>query len=178
MADPPQSEEQPVVLVGMMGAGKSTVGRRLAARLGLPFVDTDAEIERTAGLGISEIFARFGEPGFRDRERKVMARLTASPPCVIASGGGAFADEETRRQLLDRCLVIWLDADVETLAGRVRAGDPRPLLEGRDAGAVLAGHALQRNPVYALAPIRVRSDHRSPEQVVEAILAALAERQR
>ena len=178
MADPPPPEDQSVVLVGMMGAGKSTVGRHLAARLGLPFVDADAEIERTAGLDISEIFTRFGEPDFRDRERKVMARLAAGLPRVIAAGGGAFADEETRRLLLDGCLVIWLDAEVETLVERVGGDLGRPLLEGENAGLVLAGHALRRNPAYALAPIRVRTDRRSPEQVVDAIVAALAGRRR
>ncbi len=178
MADPPPPADQPIVLVGLMGAGKSTVGRRLAARLGLPFVDADAEIERSAGLGISEIFARFGEAGFRDRERKVMARLAAGPPRVIAAGGGAFVDDETRRLLQEQCLAIWLDADVETLAERVGGEGGRPLLEGGDAGLVLAGQALRRNPAYASAPIRVRTDHRSPEQVVDAIVAALAVRSR
>lgn len=178
MAVPPPTVDQPIVLVGLMGAGKSTVGRRLAARLGLPFVDVDAEIERSAGLGVREIFARFGEARFREWERTMMARLAAGPPRVIAAGGGAFVDGETRRLLLERCLVVWLEADPETLAERVGGNDGRPLLQGRDAGAVLADQALRRNPTYAQAPIRVRSDHRSPGQAVDAILAALAERRR
>jgi shikimate kinase len=178
MADPPPTVDQPIVLVGLMGAGKSTVGRRLADRLGLPFVDADAEVERSAGLAIGEIFARFGETRFRDRERKVMARLAAGPPRVIAAGGGALVDDQTRRLLLEQCLAVWLDAEIETLAERVGGDDGRPLLKGRDAGIVLADHALRRKPAYALAPIRVRSDHRSPEQVVDAIIAALGERRR
>src|SRR3712207_467869 len=110
--------DRSIVLVGLMGAGKSTVGKRLAKRLGLEFVDSDEEIERAADHKISEIFDRFGEDSFRDGERRVIARLIQGPPKVIATGGGAFANEETRKLILERCLAIWLDADLETLAER------------------------------------------------------------
>ena len=113
-----------------MGAGKSTVGRRLAKRLGLPFVDADEEIEAAAGLSIAEIFERYGEAHFRDGERRVLARLIDGPPRVIATGGGAFMDAETRALILERCIAIWLDAEVETLAERVGRRGHRPLLKG------------------------------------------------
>jgi shikimate kinase len=112
--------ERSIVLVGLMGAGKSTVGRRLAKRLGMGFVDSDDEIERAADHKISEIFDRFGEASFRDGERRVIARLIEGPPKVIATGGGAFVDPATRKLILERCLAIWLDADLETW----RSGSP------------------------------------------------------
>ena len=176
MADTPLPADRPIVLVGLMGAGKTTIGRRLAQRLGLPFVDADAEIEQTMGLSISEIFVRHGERHFRDGERRVMARLAAGPPQVIATGGGAFMDDGTRRLILERCLAVWLDAEVETLAERVGGGSDRPLLAGEDPRALLAGLAERRNPFYAEAPIRVRSAAEPRERVVDAIVAALAAR--
>ena len=108
--------DRSIVLVGLMGVGKSTVGRRLAKRLGLEFVDSDEEIERAADHSVSEIFDRFGEASFRDGERRVIARLIGGPPKVIATGGGAFINDDTRRLILDRCIAIWLDADLDTLA--------------------------------------------------------------
>ncbi|MGK6321481.1 shikimate kinase [Sphingomonas sp. DT-51] len=164
---------QPIVLVGLMGAGKSTVGRRLATRLGLPFVDADSEIEAAAGMSISDIFAQFGEDYFRDGERRVIQRLVDGRPKVIATGGGAFVNEETRALILAEALAIWLDAPVEVLAERVRRRDTRPLLRGRDPAAVLRDLAAVRNPLYALAHLRVVSANAPHEQTVRAILEAL-----
>ena len=138
MPDTLPSPSKCIVLVGLMGAGKSTVGRRLARRLGLPFVDADEEIERAADHSISEIFDRFGEPAFRDGERRVIARLIEGPAKVIATGGGAFMNEGTRALILARCTAIWLDADVETLAERVARRDCRPLLRDKEPKEVLA----------------------------------------
>jgi shikimate kinase len=172
-ADMPLAPQRPIVLVGLMGAGKSTVGRRLATRLHLPFVDADREIEAAAGLTISEIFARFGEANFRDGERRVIARLIDGKPKVVATGGGAFMNEETRALILERATAIWLDADIDVLVERVGRRDDRPLLSGRDARAALTELAATRNPVYALAPIQIRSEPLPHDATVDAILKAL-----
>jgi shikimate kinase len=166
-----------IVLVGLMGAGKSTVGRRLAKRLGLAFVDSDEEIEKAAGRTIREIFEGFGEPSFRDGERRVIARLVGGEPKVIATGGGAFVDEQTRQLILEQCIAIWLDADVETLAARVRRRDNRPLLHGKDPVQVLRGLAEVRNPLYVRAHIHIRSEPAPHERTVERILDALGSRE-
>ena len=168
-----RTPDRPIVLVGLMGVGKSTVGRRLAARLGKPFIDADAEIETAAGMTIAEIFERFGEAHFRDGERRVIARLIDGTPKVIATGGGAFMNAETRALILERATAIWLDADVETLVQRVGRRNTRPLLRGKEPGATLAELARIRNPVYALAPIHVRSQPAPHENAVDAILRAL-----
>jgi len=168
-----EAPTRPIVLIGLMGAGKSTVGRRLAARLGLPFFDADQEIEDAAGLSISEIFERFGEAHFRDGERRVIARLFDGTPKVIATGGGAFMNEETRRLILDKAIAIWLDADIDTLVDRVGRRDTRPLLRNRDPRKVLSELAAIRNPVYAQAPIRIASNALPHEASVNAILEAL-----
>ena len=166
---------RPIVLVGLMGVGKSTVGRRLANRLRLPFADADEEIEAAAGMTIAEIFDRFGEPYFRDGERRVIHRLIDGTPKVIATGGGAFINEDTRALILREAIAVWLDARTEVLAERVRRRDTRPLLRGRDPREVLGELARVRNPVYALAPIHV-SSHKAPhEATVSAILRALPE---
>ncbi|WP_233281578.1 shikimate kinase [Sphingomonas changnyeongensis] len=165
--------DRPIVLVGLMGVGKSTVGRRLAQRLGLPFVDADDEIVAAAGMPITEIFERYGEPYFRDGERRVIARLIDGTPKVIATGGGAFMNAATRALILDKAIAIWLDADVDTLVARVKRRETRPLLKGRDPRAVLTALAAERNPVYALAPIRIRSNASPHQQTVRAILKAL-----
>jgi shikimate kinase len=165
---------RPITLVGLMGAGKSSVGKRLALRLGLPFVDADTEIEAAAGLAVAEIFERFGEAHFRDGERRVIARLIDGTPKVIATGGGAFMADDTRALILERTHAVWLDADVPTLVERVRRRGHRPLLKGRDPGTVLAELAAVRGPVYALAPIRVASGKGPHSETVEAIVAALA----
>ncbi len=171
---PPAVFDRPLVLIGLMGVGKSTIGKRLSARLHLPFVDADQEIERAAGATISEIFERFGEKEFRDGERRVIGRLIDGKPKVIATGGGAFMQDETRALILDRALAIWLDADIEVLADRVgRREGTRPLLKNRDPREALAELAAIRNPIYALAPVHVRSQPLPHDATVEAILKAL-----
>ena len=161
------------MLVGLMGVGKSTIGKRLAVRLSLPFIDADTEIERAADMPIPEIFAKFGEAHFRDGERRVIARLIDGTPKVIATGGGAFMYEETRILMLSKSLTIWLDADIAVLADRVSRKDNRPLLKGKDARAVLSELAAIRNPIYALAPVHVKSQSLPHEATVDSILKAL-----
>ncbi len=165
---------RPVTLIGLMGAGKSSIGKRLALRLNLPFVDADDEIETAAGMPISEIFERFGEAHFRDGERRVIARLIDGQPKVIATGGGAFMNEATRALILERTLAVWLDADIATLVDRVRRRGHRPLLKNRDPANVLSELMAVRGPVYALAPIRVSSRPGPHHETVDAIVAALA----
>lgn len=164
---------RPIVLIGLMGAGKTTVGRRLAARLGLAFVDADQEIERAAGLSVAEIFDRFGEAHFRDGERRVIARLIDGTTKVIATGGGAFMNDATRALILDRATAVWLDADLDTLAARVSKRDHRPLLRGKNPRDVLSALAAVRNPVYALAPIHICSQRHPHEATVDAIVGKL-----
>lgn len=164
---------KPIVLIGLMGAGKTTVGRRLAQRMRLPFVDADHEIEAAAGMTVADIFERFGEAHFRDGERRVIARLVDGAPKIIATGGGAFMNEGTRALILDQAIAVWLDAEPAILADRVRRRDTRPLLRGRDPEAVLAELAAIRNPYYALAPIRVPSIAAPHDTTVDAILKAL-----
>ena len=164
---------KPIVLVGLMGAGKTTVGRRLAQRLGLPFADADHEIEAAAGMTITDIFDRFGEPYFRDGERRVIARLIDGSPKVIATGGGAFLQDETRALILDQALSIWLEAAPAVLADRVARRDTRPLLRGKDPEAVLTELAAVRNPFYAMAQIRVESVVAPHDATVNAILKAI-----
>ncbi len=163
-----------IVLVGLMGSGKSTIGRRLAAALNLPFIDADAEIEIAAGMSITEIFDKFGEAHFRSGERRVIARLMDGPRCVLATGGGAFINPETRALILEKALCIWLDTDVHTLAERVARRDTRPLLRGKDPVAVLTELAAIRNPIYAQAHLRVSSTRSPHEHTVDRILKELA----
>jgi shikimate kinase len=160
-----------------MGAGKSTVGRRLARRLAIPFADSDEEIEQAARRSVAEIFSGYGEAGFREVERRVIARLVGAGPQVIATGGGAFIDQETRALILERCIAIWLDAEVGTLAARVARRGHRPLLQGKDPATVLEGLAAVRNPVYAKAHLHIRSEPAPHERTVDRILEALRERQ-
>jgi shikimate kinase len=169
----PRWASRPIVLVGLMGSGKTTVGRRLAARLGWPFADADEEIERAAGMTIREMWDRHGEPAFRDGERRVVARLLERGRAVIATGGGAFIQPETRELVLERATAIWLDADVAVLAARVARRSTRPLLVGRDPKQVLAALALERNPCYAQAHARVASVNSAHERTVDSILQAL-----
>jgi shikimate kinase len=168
-----QTARRPIVLVGLMGSGKTTIGRRLAARLNLGFVDADAEIERAAAMSIAEIFQRFGEEHFRDGERRVIARLFDGQRKVIATGGGAFMNDETRALILRSATAIWLKADIDTLVARVSRRDDRPLLRGRDARAVLTELSALRDPVYALAPIHVTSQPTPHDATVEAIIREL-----
>ena len=162
-----------VVLVGMMGAGKSTIGRRMAARLRLPFLDADTEIEAAAGMTSPEIFAAHGEPYFRDGEARVIARLLDNGPAVIATGGGAFVDESTRALILERTTAIWLNADIETLVERVGRRGGRPLLASGDPAETLRRLAALRAPFYAQAPIHIESRPAPHDSAVDAIVAAL-----
>ncbi len=171
-ADAPR--QQPIVLIGMMGVGKSTVGRRLAGRMGLPFVDADEEIEKAAGMSIAEMFERYGEGHFRDGERRVIARLLDGAPKVIATGGGAFMQDDTRALILAQAVAVWLDADIDILVDRVSRREGRPLLKGRDPKVVLTELAALRNPVYAQAPIHVKSVAAPHETAVDRILEALS----
>ncbi len=169
------TDPRSIVLIGMMGVGKSTIGRRLALRLGLPFVDADDEIAHAAGMTIAEIFARYGEAGFRDGERRVIARLMDEGQQVIATGGGAFMNDETRALILDKAITIWLDADIDILVDRVSRREGRPLLQGKDPRQVLTELAAIRNPIYALAPIKIKSEAGPHEHTVDRIMEALGQ---
>jgi shikimate kinase len=163
-----------VVLVGMMGAGKSSVGRRLAARLAIPFVDADAEIERAhAGMTISEIFATHGEPYFRAGETRVIARLLEGGPQVLATGGGAFMSADTRNAIRLRGISVWLRATIDVLNRRIKRRGDRPLLKGTDAAETLRGLLEEREPVYAQADLTVESRDVPHETIVDEILAGL-----
>jgi shikimate kinase len=162
-----------IALVGLMGSGKTTVGRRLASALGLPFKDADAEIEAAAGRSVSDIFAELGEPEFRAGERRVIARLVGDGPMVLATGGGAYVDAETRTLLRERAISIWLKADIDVLAKRVARRDTRPLLRGKDPVAVLSAMAEKRYPIYEEADIVVETPDSAHDLAVERILAAL-----
>lgn len=156
-----------------MGAGKSTVGRRLAKRLDLPFVDSDAAIEDAAGFSAAEVYERFGEADFRDGERRLVARLMDGQVRVIATGGGAFVDPRTRQLLNERAITIWLDAPVEVLADRTGRRDTRPLLRNDDPKGTLERLAVERGASYAEAHIHVKSGNGAHSEVVESIVAAL-----
>lgn len=163
-----------LVLVGLMGAGKTTIGKRLAQRLGLSFVDADAAIEEAAGETISEIFEAHGEQYFREGERRVIARLLDEGPQVLATGGGAFMDETTRANVAEKGISIWLHADLDVLLDRVSRRGHRPLLKNNDPAKVMKDLMEKRYPVYALADITVDSDEASHDAVVDTILGALA----
>jgi shikimate kinase len=165
---------RPVVLVGLMGAGKTNIGRRLAARLNLPFFDSDHEIERAAGETVEEIFANRGEQAFREGERRVIARLLAQPPHVLATGGGAFMDAKTRAVIARRAVSLWLRADLDVLAARVSRRGNRPLLKGGDPRTILAGLMERRYPIYAEADLAIDSGDAPPEATVARAIAALA----
>ncbi|MDE0200925.1 MAG: shikimate kinase [Rhodospirillaceae bacterium] len=162
-----------IILVGLMGAGKSAIGRRLASRLGLPFVDADEEIERAAGCSISDIFEIHGEAAFRDGERRVIARLLARPPHVLATGGGAFMDPETRSAIRECGISVWLRADLELLVSRVSRRNDRPLLAGGDPRSILQRLMDERHPIYAESDVVVESRDGPHEQTVEAVLGAV-----
>lgn len=165
---------KPIVLVGMMGAGKTSVGRHLAAKLGLPFVDADQEIESAAQATISEIFEQEGEAVFRSGERRVIARLLDGPVCVLATGGGAFMNPETRSKIRECGISVWLRADLELLMRRVGRRRDRPLLQQGDPRDVLTRLLAVRDPVYAEADVTVDSGDHTPEQVADAVIAAVA----
>jgi shikimate kinase len=162
-----------VVLVGMMGAGKSTIGRRLAARLNLPFVDADTEIEAAAGMTIPEIFEAHGEPHFRDGEARVIARLLENGPGVLATGGGSFMREETRRRIGEKAVSIWLKADPEVIMRRVKRRVDRPLLQTADPVATVTRLLGEREPVYERANITIASREVPHDKIVDECIDAL-----
>jgi shikimate kinase len=168
------ADGKPIALIGMMGVGKTTVGKRLATRLNLPFVDADHAIVEAAGMSIADIFEAFGEAYFRDGERRVIARLLDGQQKIISTGGGAFINAETRAILLEKARVIWLDADLDTLVERTSRRDNRPLLKTGDPRVILERLLTERIPLYAQAHLRVQSLAATPhETMVESILEAL-----
>lgn len=166
--------DRPIVMVGMMGAGKSAIGRRLAQRLGMPFIDADVEIERAAGCTIGEIFEKHGEAVFRDGERRVIARLLVGPVGVLATGGGAFMDPETRARIRAGAISVWLKADLDTLVARVSRRNHRPLLQNGDPREILAQLMAERYPVYAEADITVETGDAPTAATVERVIDGLA----
>jgi shikimate kinase len=165
-----------IVLVGMMGAGKSSVGRRLAARLGIPFVDADAKIEEAAQMTIADIFETYGEADFRSAEARVIARLLEGGPQVLATGGGAFMNAETRAAVRAKGVTFWLKADFEVLLRRVKRRSDRPLLKTGDPAETLKRLMAERYPVYAEADVTIHSRDVPHEKIVDEILASLSER--
>lgn len=165
-----------IVLVGLMGAGKTHVGKRLAALLDLPFVDTDQEIEEAARMSVAELFAAYGEPEFRALEARVVARLTDGPQHVIATGGGAFINEETRRILKERSVTIWLKADLDTLMERVSKRPTRPLLKTADPRATMKKLMDARYPIYRTADIHIHSRNAKRDTIAREIVQSLAGR--
>ena len=174
MSELPLPVPRTIALVGLMGAGKSSIGRRLAQRLKVPFTDADTEIEAAAGATIEEIFERHGEAAFREGERRVIARLLEGPAQVLATGGGAFMDPATRALLRERAITIWLRADVELLLPRVIRRNNRPLLKVGDPKTVLERLMQERYPIYAEADLTVETLDGPPEVTLERIMAALA----
>jgi shikimate kinase len=184
LPDPPsqrqlQNEASPlllprtVVLVGLMGAGKSAIGRRLALHLDLPFVDADDEIERAAGCSIAEFFERFGEAEFRNGERRVIARLLEAEPHVLSTGGGAYIDPQTRALMREKALTVWLRADLDVLFDRVKKRTHRPLLQQGNPREILGRLMDQRYPIYAEADLVVESTAQSPDRTTEEVIEAL-----
>lgn len=165
---------RPVILIGLMGAGKSSIGKRLAARMEIPFSDADQEIERAAGKAITDIFAEDGEEFFRNGERRVIARLLEGGTKVLATGGGAFMNKETRDRIAAKGISVWLKADLELLMQRVARRDNRPLLKTADPRVVMEKLVAERYPIYALADIAVDSRDVAHEVIVDEIIAALA----
>jgi shikimate kinase len=173
MTPAPALTRKSIALVGLMGVGKTSIGRRLAVALGLPFRDADEEIERAAGCSVAEIFTSRGEAEFRDGERRVIARLLDEPPHVLATGGGAFVQPATRALIKAKAVSVWLTADIDVLVRRVARKDSRPLLRGKDPHQVLEGLAAARNPAYAEADVKVEVGEGSHQTAVDAVLSAL-----
>ena len=165
--------DRPIVLVGLMGAGKSTVGRRLARRLGLSFIDSDTAIEDASGLSAAEVFERFGPDDYRDGERRIVARLIDGKVRVIATGGDAFVEPRTRELLNARAITVWLDAPVEVLADRTSRRDTRPLLRNDDPKGTLERLAGERRAAYSSAHVHVKSGNGAHRDVVDSIISAL-----
>ncbi|GAA4715178.1 shikimate kinase [Sphingomonas lutea] len=170
MKDLAKRLDRPIVLVGLMGVGKSTVGRRLARRLALPFVDSDSEIEDAVGLPAGEVFERYGEQDYRDGERRLVARLVDGQVRVIATGGGVFVDPRTRALLNERTITVWLDAPIDVLAERTGRRDTRPLLKTPDPKETLQRLAEIERQAYAEAHVHVRSGDGAHKDVVDAIV--------
>jgi len=162
-----------IVLVGMMGAGKSTIGRRLAARLNMPFVDADSEIELAHRMPIPDIFETYGEPYFRDGEARVIARLLEAGPAVLATGGGAFMREETRRRISEKAVSVWLKADLDIIMRRVRRRADRPLLRTADPEATVTRLISEREPVYQFANLTIASREVPHDKIVDECVDAL-----
>ena len=178
MSAPTSRGGRTVVLIGLMGAGKSSIGRRLANRLGVPFVDADAEIETAAGCTIAEYFERHGETAFRDGERRVIARLLGNPPQVLATGGGAFIVPETRALIAEKAVSVWLRADLDLLVKRCARRDTRPLLKTGDPRKILADLIAERYPVYAQTDVIIDTDDSPHDTMVGRIIAALEAHER
>ncbi|HRE59610.1 MAG TPA: shikimate kinase [Micropepsaceae bacterium] len=173
-ANPPRPKsERTIVLVGLMGVGKTTIGRRLAQALNLPFSDADAEIEQAAGCSIADFFELYGEPAFRAGERRVIARLLDGPRHVLATGGGAFMDAGTRALTKERAVTVWLKADLDLLMKRVLRKQTRPLLKNDDPRGTMERLIAERYPVYAEADVTVETSDQPHDRVVRAILDAL-----
>lgn len=173
MSSEPDLRHRTIALVGLMGVGKSSVGRRLAAALDLPFRDADDEIEKAAGCSVADIFTTRGEAEFREGERRVIARLLDEPPHVLATGGGAFVNDKTRALMKAKAITVWLRADVDVLVRRVGRKDTRPLLAGKDARAVLQKLAQERESAYAEADFSVETGDTPHQAAVDAVLAGL-----
>lgn len=175
MTADPRLRRKTIALVGLMGVGKSSIGRRLALSLDLPFRDADTEVETAAGRTVAEIFETFGEEAFRDGERKVIARLMDEGPHVLATGGGAFINDETRGLIKGRAISVWLKADLELLARRVGRKDTRPLLRGKDPLEVLQALAVARYPIYAQADLVVETGDTPHFEAVDTVIRALTQ---
>ena len=169
-------DRRSIVLVGMMGAGKSSVGRRVALRLGIPFVDADTEIEKAAGMAITDIFAIRGEAEFRAGEARVILRLLEGGPQVLATGGGAFINPDTRAAIAAKGISIWLKAEPDVLMKRIKRRQDRPLLHTADPAATLRKLLEEREPVYALADLTVQSREVTHDRIVDEIVGAIAGR--
>jgi shikimate kinase len=170
LSEPPPKT---IVIIGLMGAGKSSIGRRLATRLKLPFVDADREIEDAAGCSIADFFERYGEAAFRDGERRVIDRLLRRPVHVLATGGGAFMNPDTRRAIRERGISVWLRAALDVLARRTARRSHRPLLNSGNPREILAGLIEQRYPVYAEADVIIDSQDIPPEDTVDRVIEGL-----
>ena len=174
-SQPVVKQEKTIVLVGLMGAGKSSVGRILAAKLALPFIDSDDEVEKAAGCSIEDIFEIYGEPAFRDVEERVIERLLQGPPAILASGGGAFMNPRTRDRIAASAVSIWLRANLSVLERRTqRRAAGRPLLKGSDPGEKLKQLIKDRYPVYEQADIIIESLDETPEKTADRIIQELA----
>ena len=172
---PPQSLKlsKTVVLVGLMGAGKTCIGTRLAAKLGLPFVDADTEIERAAGCSVPDIFELYGESAFREGEKRVIARLLKDPVHVLATGGGAFMDSATRQEVRDRAISVWLRADLNLLVSRTGRRAGRPLLQNSNPREILKRLIEERHPIYTKADLVIDSAREAPNLTVDRLIGAL-----